>query len=108
MSSLLTIILLTGNVMKYTGKEVSKKESAKKHSNHVKSGETVFATSDGNAFVGANARGQAYSHAANYRPALKVYEMIEEAVEKVVEEKSETVVETKPKPKSKAKAKKKK
>ena len=108
MSSLLTIILLTGNVMKYTGKEINKKESLKKHSSHLKNGGVVFATSDGNAFVGSNARGQAYSHAANYRPALKVYEMIEEAVETAVEEKSETVAETKPKPKSKPKAKKKK
>ncbi len=94
--------------MKYTGKEVSKKESAKKHAAHIKSGESVFATSDGNAFVGSNARGKAHSHAANYRPALKVYDMIEEAVETVVEEKSETITETKPKPKSKPKAKKKK
>jgi len=92
--------------MKYTGKEVSKKESEKKHSIHVKSGEPVFATSDGNAFVGSNARGKAQSHAANYRPALKVYEMIEETVEKSVEVKTETVIETKPKSKPKAKKKK--
>ena len=92
--------------MKYTGKEVNKKESAKKHSIHIKTGEPVFATSDGNAFVGANARGKAHSHAANYRPALDVYEMIEEIAEKAVEVKTETVIETKPKSKPKAKKKK--
>jgi hypothetical protein len=102
MSSLLTIILLTGNVMKYTGKEINKKESLKKHSSHLKNGGVVFATSDGNAFVGANAKGMAYSHAANYRPSLTVYPLNEEIVEETVE----TVTETKPKPKAKAKKKK--
>ena len=109
MSSLLTIILLTGNVMKYTGKEINKKESLKKHSSNLKNGGVVFATSDGNAFVGANAKGMAYSHAANYRPSLTVYPLNEEIVEteeEIIEETVETVTETKLKPKAKAKKKK--
>lgn len=59
--------------MKYTGKLISEKESLEKHSDFLKSGETIFATSDGNAFTGESASVKARSHAVNYRPALDVY-----------------------------------
>jgi len=61
--------------MKYEGKEVNKKESIKTHSDHIKSNDFVFATSDGNCFVGDRAKSTAYSHAANYRPALLVFNL---------------------------------
>ena len=63
--------------MKYIGKELTKEESAKKHSEHIKNNEIVFATSDGNAFVGDRAKSFAHSHAASYRPALLVFNLKE-------------------------------
>ena len=67
--------------MKYTGKEISKKESVKKHAEHIKKNDVVFATSDGNAFIGSRAKSVAHSHAANYRPALDVFDLKNESAE---------------------------
>ena len=59
--------------MKYIGTEISKADSVKKHAEHIENNDIVYATSDGNAFVGDRAKPTAYSHAANYRPALHVF-----------------------------------
>ena len=90
--------------MKYTGEQISKKASLKKHAGHVKDNDNCYATSDGNCFIGDRAKGLAYSHAALYRPALNVFDLkakgiakdetIEEAVEVETIESIEEVVET--------------
>lgn len=71
--------------MKYIGQELTKEESTKKHSEHINKNEIVFATSDGNAFVGDRAKSFAHSNAASYRPALLVFDLKEENAESGVQ-----------------------
>lgn len=65
--------------MKYTGEEISKKDSLKKHADLIKENDVVFATSDGNAFIGERAKTNAYAHCANYRPCLHVFDLKNDA-----------------------------
>ena len=88
--------------MKYKGKEVSRQESQKRHIDYIKKNDLVFGTSDGNAFIGANCKTAAHSHAANYRPALEVYQLILETVEEFENAPIESVL----KPQNKSKGRK--
>lgn len=81
--------------MKYTGKETSKKELLKNHSELVKSNNYCFGTSDGNCFVGDRSKNLAYSHAALYKPSLNVFDlkakdMTQDDSDDVIEETQET------------------
>jgi hypothetical protein len=80
--------------MKYEGKEITEAQSKKKHAEHIKAKDAVFATSDGNCFVGVHAKAKAHSHAVSYKPSLTVFDLTEVETE---------IVE---KPKKKAKTKK--
>ncbi len=61
--------------MKYLGKQITKKESVKKHTEHIKSNEICFATSDGNCFIGDRAPNTAHSHASLFNPSLLVFDL---------------------------------
>lgn len=80
--------------MEYTGEQVSKKASLKKHASHIKQNTECFATSDGNCFIGDRARNLAYSHAALYRPALNVFDLKEKGTEidEIIEDVAEEVI----------------